>query len=106
MYSYVLLILYSILCSEFARYRVFLLAASLIPHGELFAIPDYPIPQCMLVVDAGFSFTHVIPILNGAIVWNAVKRCVINLFVFSFFSGLFADLFYVIYTELMSGVNC
>ena len=28
----------------------------------------------MIVVDSGFSFTHVVPILNGSIVWDAVKR--------------------------------
>ncbi|CAL1712194.1 unnamed protein product [Somion occarium] len=48
--------------------------ASLIPHGSLYAEPALPTPECMLVIDAGFSFTHVVPIMNGAIVWNAVKR--------------------------------
>ncbi|KAI0917058.1 hypothetical protein AcW2_007289 [Taiwanofungus camphoratus] len=48
--------------------------AALIPHGNLYAQPGLPPPQCMLVIDSGFSFTHVIPILNGSIVWNAVKR--------------------------------
>lgn len=28
----------------------------------------------MLIVDSGFSFTHVIPIINHSIQWNAVKR--------------------------------
>jgi actin-related protein len=31
----------------------------------------------MLVVDAGFSFTHIVPIMEGAVVWSAVKRCVV-----------------------------
>ncbi|KAI0769101.1 actin-related protein Arp6 [Trametes elegans] len=48
--------------------------ASLIPHGRLFARAGEPTPECMLVVDSGFSFTHIVPILNGAIVWEAVKR--------------------------------
>ncbi|KAI8978721.1 actin-like protein Arp6 [Trametes punicea] len=48
--------------------------ASLIPYGGLLARPGLPQPECLLVVDSGFSFTHVVPILNGAIVWNAVKR--------------------------------
>ncbi|TFY68995.1 hypothetical protein EVJ58_g663 [Rhodofomes roseus] len=48
--------------------------ASLIPYGKLYARPGLPAPDCMLVVDSGFSFTHVVPILNGEIVWNAVKR--------------------------------
>ena len=30
----------------------------------------------MLVVDAGFSFTHIVPIMEGAVLWSAVKRCV------------------------------
>ncbi|OCH91599.1 actin-like protein Arp6 [Obba rivulosa] len=48
--------------------------ASLIPHGNLFTLPDLGSPECMLVVDSGFSFTHVVPIMNGEIVWSAVKR--------------------------------
>ena len=30
----------------------------------------------MLVVDVGFSFTHIVPIMGGAVLWSAVKRCV------------------------------
>ncbi|KAI0372330.1 actin-like protein Arp6 [Pilatotrama ljubarskyi] len=48
--------------------------AALIPHGRLLAQPGLPQPECILVIDSGFSFTHVVPILNGAIVWEAVKR--------------------------------
>ncbi|KAJ7582804.1 actin-related protein Arp6 [Mycena floridula] len=48
--------------------------ASLIPHGDLFATPDLPPAECMLIVESGFSFTHVIPILEGNVVWSAVKR--------------------------------
>ncbi|KAF5381186.1 hypothetical protein D9757_007897 [Collybiopsis confluens] len=48
--------------------------ASLIPYGTLFEAPGLPQPQCMVVVDSGFSFTHVVPILSGRIVWGAVKR--------------------------------
>ncbi|KJA23273.1 hypothetical protein HYPSUDRAFT_138004 [Hypholoma sublateritium FD-334 SS-4] len=48
--------------------------ASMIPHGDLFALPGQPPAQCTLVVDAGFSFTHVVPLLDGQIVWTAVKR--------------------------------
>ncbi|KAI0667701.1 actin-like protein Arp6 [Trametes maxima] len=48
--------------------------ASLIPHGRLLARPGLPQPECLLVIDSGFSFTHVVPILNGAVVWEAVKR--------------------------------
>lgn len=52
----------------------YLPAASLVPHGTLFSGSDLPPAECMLIVDSGFSFTHVIPILNGTIVWKAVKR--------------------------------
>lgn len=50
------------------------LAASLIPYGGLFAEPGLPPAECMLLVDSGFSYTHVVPILQGNIVWKAVKR--------------------------------
>ncbi|KAJ3711728.1 actin-related protein Arp6 [Lentinula raphanica] len=45
--------------------------ASLIPHGKLLGSPP---PECMLVVDSGFSFTHVIPLINGNIVWSSIRR--------------------------------
>ncbi|KAJ7624808.1 actin-domain-containing protein [Roridomyces roridus] len=48
--------------------------ASLIPHGSLFNHPGLPTPECMLIVDSGFSFTHVVPLMEGKIVWHAVKR--------------------------------
>ncbi|KAJ7468244.1 actin-related protein Arp6 [Mycena galericulata] len=48
--------------------------ASLIPHGTLFDQPGHPPPECMMIVDSGFSFTHVVPLMEGKIVWSAVKR--------------------------------
>jgi len=48
--------------------------AALIPHGQLFSALGLPNPECMLVVDAGFSFTHIVPIMEGAVLWSAVKR--------------------------------
>ncbi|KAF8625937.1 hypothetical protein AX17_006663 [Amanita inopinata Kibby_2008] len=48
--------------------------ASLIPFGDLFSRHGFPQPECMLLIDSGFSFTHVVPILNDQIVWSAVKR--------------------------------
>ncbi|TBU45521.1 actin-like protein ARP6 [Dichomitus squalens] len=48
--------------------------ASLILYGQLFAQSNSPTPECLLVVDSGFSFTHVVPLLNGEVVWEAVKR--------------------------------
>jgi len=32
------------------------------------------LPECMIVVDAGYSYTHVVPMRNGDIVWEHVKR--------------------------------
>ncbi|KAK0202130.1 actin family [Desarmillaria ectypa] len=43
--------------------------ASLIPHGTLF-----PPSECTLIIDSGFSFTHVVPILQGAPLTPALKR--------------------------------
>jgi actin-related protein 6 len=47
-------------------------APSLIPwhntHGSL------PYSECILVVDSGFSFTHVTPVVNGKVIWSAVRR--------------------------------
>ncbi|KAI0040286.1 Actin/actin-like protein [Auriscalpium vulgare] len=48
--------------------------ASLIPYGQLFGKPSQVQPECMIVVDSGFSFTHIVPIMEGEIVWSAVKR--------------------------------
>ncbi|KAI0079499.1 actin-like protein ARP6 [Panus rudis PR-1116 ss-1] len=48
--------------------------ASMIPYGQLYDRPNLPAPQCIIVVDSGFSFTHVVPLINGSIAWNAVKR--------------------------------
>ncbi|KAG8930478.1 Actin- protein 6 [Tulasnella sp. 417] len=49
--------------------------AALIPFGNLFP-PEYGggNPECMIIVDTGFSFTHVVPIISGSIVWSAVRR--------------------------------
>lgn len=48
--------------------------ASLIPYGVLLSQPGLPAAECILVIDSGFSFTHVIPLIEGKIVWSAVKR--------------------------------
>ncbi|KAI0086978.1 actin-like protein Arp6 [Irpex rosettiformis] len=48
--------------------------ASMIPHSNLFQDESQPPPECMLVIDSGFSYTHVVPINNGLIVWPAVRR--------------------------------
>ena len=49
-------------------------AASVIPYGTLFAQRDLPPAECMLVIDSGFSFTHVVPMIEGRVIWKAVKR--------------------------------
>ncbi|GAA5879632.1 hypothetical protein JCM1840_000593 [Sporobolomyces johnsonii] len=36
--------------------------------------PDELAPECALIVDAGFSFTHVVPVLRGAIISSGVRR--------------------------------
>ncbi|KAG8928772.1 Actin- protein 6 [Tulasnella sp. 418] len=49
--------------------------ASFIPYGVLFNENDrHSSPECMLIVDSGFSFTHVVPLLSGKIVWSGVRR--------------------------------
>ena len=51
-------------------------AASLIPYGQVFSSAGLPPPQCSVIVDSGFSFTHVVPIIDGVVIWKAVKRYV------------------------------
>ncbi len=41
---------------------------------ELQGVPS----ECILIVDSGFSFTHVIPLMEGKVVWSAVKRLVLS----------------------------
>ncbi|KAF8886226.1 actin-related protein Arp6 [Gymnopilus junonius] len=48
--------------------------ASLVPYGNLFSQPGLPPPDCAIIIDSGFSFTHVVPMIDGKVVWNAVKR--------------------------------
>ncbi|KAI9443407.1 actin family [Lactarius indigo] len=48
--------------------------AALVQHGGLFSSQGLPRPECTLVVDVGFSFTHIVPIMGGAVLWSAVKR--------------------------------
>jgi actin-related protein 6 len=55
-------------------YTLHCIAAALIPHGGLFSSQGLPRPECMLVVDVGFSFTHIVPIMGGTVLWSAVKR--------------------------------
>lgn len=49
-------------------------AASLVPYGGLFEDDSGVIPECIIVVDVGYSFTHVVPIRDGLVLWDHVKR--------------------------------
>lgn len=60
-----------------STFYVLPLAATLVPYGTLFTSPSYPqalYPDCSIIVDSGFSFTHVIPIMRGQILWGGVRR--------------------------------
>ena len=46
---------------------------ALVPWGADSAV-EGEAPECVLVVDAGFSFTHVVPVVRGSIVNAGVRR--------------------------------
>ncbi|RXW25338.1 hypothetical protein EST38_g470 [Candolleomyces aberdarensis] len=51
--------------------------AALIPYGTLFSQPTLSLPECMIVVDSGFSFTHVVPIMEELVSfrqWNMMDE--------------------------------
>ena len=50
-----------------------MLAPSLVPWNKDVR-GTLKMSECVLVVDAGFSFTHVTPVVNGKVIWSAVKR--------------------------------
>jgi actin-related protein len=53
------------------------LAPSLVPwHPNIRGTLN--MSECVLVVDSGFSFTHVIPVVNGKVIWSAVKRWILQ----------------------------
>ena len=54
----------------------FIAAAYTIPSSGLFRQGNLPTPECMLVIDSGFSYTHVVPIFDGTVIWEATKRYV------------------------------
>ncbi|CEQ39373.1 SPOSA6832_00899, partial [Sporobolomyces salmonicolor] len=48
---------------------------ALLPFGlDARGGPNELAPECALIVDAGFSFTHVVPVLRGAIISSGVRR--------------------------------
>ncbi|CAK5278079.1 unnamed protein product [Mycena citricolor] len=49
--------------------------ASFIPHGTL--LGETP-PECSLIVDSGFSFTHVVPIMQGQVVLDLGGKLLTN----------------------------
>ncbi|KAF8332777.1 actin-domain-containing protein [Cantharellus anzutake] len=51
-------------------------AAPLAQYGPLFAQRDMPPPECYILVDSGFSFTHVIPVMKGKVLTPSIKRLV------------------------------
>lgn len=51
-------------------------AASLVPYGGMFSDESDVPPECMVVVDVGYSFSHVLPMRGGEIVWEHIKRYV------------------------------
>lgn len=53
-------------------------AAALIPYGGLFGDDSDVPPECAIVVDVGYSYTHVIPLRDGQVVWEHVKRYLLS----------------------------
>lgn len=49
-------------------------AAAVITHSNLFDADDLPEPARMIVVDAGHSFTHVIPVIDGKVDHANIRR--------------------------------
>ncbi|BEI84061.1 hypothetical protein CcaverHIS002_0406650 [Cutaneotrichosporon cavernicola] len=58
---------------EFASYYR-CTSASLAPYGGMFSDESDVPPECMVVVDVGYSYSHVVPTRGGEIVWEHVKR--------------------------------
>lgn len=40
----------------------------------MFSNEDDVPPECLVVVDVGYSYSHVVPIRNGEVIWEHVKR--------------------------------
>ena len=47
-------------------------AATLAQYGDLDGSSQ--LPDCALVIDTGFSFTHVVPMMAGQVMWGSVRR--------------------------------
>ncbi|KAJ3043539.1 Actin- protein 6, partial [Rhizophlyctis rosea] len=62
---------------EFSSYR-----RSTAPSLSSYYTNDPPpvtmVPECALVVDSGYSFTHVVPVLRRKPIWKSVKRITVG----------------------------
>ncbi|KAI5477255.1 actin-like protein ARP6 [Pseudohyphozyma bogoriensis] len=47
---------------------------ALVPFGPDANTPGDVQPECVLVVDSGFSFTHIVPVVRGSVVSSGVRR--------------------------------
>ncbi|PWN46779.1 actin-like ATPase domain-containing protein [Violaceomyces palustris] len=47
--------------------------AQLVPFAPIFGMEGNP-PECMLVLDCGYSYCHAVPIVKDKVQWNAVRR--------------------------------
>lgn len=48
----------------------------MVPYAPEFKGNNPEAPEGVLVIDAGFSFTHVVPLVRGSIASQGVRRCV------------------------------
>lgn len=59
---------------HFAPLRSTTLAAALVPYGGLFEIPGSPNAPCSILIDVGYSYSHVTPVVDGKVVWSGIRR--------------------------------
>lgn len=73
-YEKYLRLILAIYMPHFARLRSTSLAAALVPYGGLFEIPGSPNAPCSILIDVGYSYSHVTPVVDGKVVWSAIRR--------------------------------
>lgn len=44
------------------------------PFGGLFEDETGVTPECTILIDMGYSYTHVVPVRAGEVLWDHVKR--------------------------------
>lgn len=59
---------------HFAPLRSTSLAAALVPYGGLFEIPGSPSAPCSILIDVGYSYSHVTPVVDGKVIWSGIRR--------------------------------